>query len=178
MAEIVTLARPYAKAAFSAAVDNNALASWSSALGVLAQISQVQKVVDLIDSPNLTAADKSAALKGICGDELDAQQGNLVDVLAENGRLALLEEIHALFEAYRAAHEKTVEVDVQTAFDLSEAQLTSLKASLKKTLARDVTIASSVDQSLLGGIFIRAGDTVIDASVRGRLEKLASAIGA
>jgi len=115
MAEIVTLARPYAKAAFSAAVDNNALASWSSALGVLAQISQVQKVVDLIDSPNLTAADKSAALKGICGDEL---------------------------------------------------------------LARDVTIASSVDQSLLGGIFIRAGDTVIDASVRGRLEKLASAIGA
>lgn len=178
MAEIVTLARPYAKAAFSTAVDDNALAAWSTALGVLAQIIQVPKVINLIDSPSLTASEKSSALKDICSDEIDTKQASLVDVLAENGRLALLGEISALFDAYRAAHEKTVEVDVQTAFDLSDAQLTSLKASLKKTLARDVSIASSVDESLLGGIFIRAGDTVIDASVRGRLDKLASAIGA
>lgn len=178
MAETVTLARPYAKAVFSAAVEDKALSSWSKALSVLSQVLESETVGQLIDAPNLTAADKSAAVIDICGDELDSKQVNLVKVLADNDRLSLLGDVSALFEAYRAAHEKTVDVNVETAFELSPAQLESLQAGLKKTLEREVSVSSRVNENLLGGVFIRAGDTVIDASLRGRLDKLAAAIGA
>lgn len=176
MVDSVTLARPYAKAAFASAVEANALSSWSKALATLAQIVEHDAVAGMIDSPSLTAKQKSEQLRSLCDGEIDSKQANFIDVLSENARLGLIPEIYALFDAYRAAHEKTVDVHVDTAFELSAAQIEILKSSLKQTLARDVSLTSAVDKNLLGGVFIRAEDTVIDASVRGRLEKLATAI--
>ncbi len=178
MAETVTLARPYAKAAFMSALEDKNLAAWSKALALLAELESTDPVLALIDSPSLTAAQKSAELVKVCGDALSEKQSNLVAVLAENDRLALSSEISSLFEIYRAAHEQTVDVDIETAFELSDAQIASLKTSLKDTLSREVSVTSSVDKSLIGGVFIRAGDVVIDASLRGRLDKLAAAISA
>jgi F-type H+-transporting ATPase subunit delta len=178
MAELTTLARPYARAAFETARDSASLSAWSEALGLLAAVSTESAVEALVSSPNLTSSDKSQRLSEVCGDALDTQQKNFVSVLAENGRLALLPEIFELFELFKANQEKTVDVDIETAFELSDAQLAALETSLKKTLARDVALSSNVDKALLGGVFIRAGDTVIDASVRGRLSKLAAAMGA
>lgn len=178
MAEFTTLARPYARAAFESARDGNALSAWSEALSLLAAVSGDAAVKVLISSPNLTSSEKSSKLIDVCGDALAEQQKNFVSVLADNGRLALLPEISQLFELFKANQEKTVDVDIETAFELNEAQLSALESSLKKTLARDVALSSKVDKALLGGVFIRAGDTVIDASVRGRLTKLAAAMGA
>lgn len=178
MAEFTTLARPYARAAFESARDGNALSAWSEALSLLAAVSGDAAVKVLISSPNLTSSEKSSKLIDVCGDVLAEQQKNFVSVLADNGRLALLPEISQLFELFKANQEKTVDVDIETAFELNEAQLSALESSLKKTLARDVALSSKVDKALLGGVFIRAGDTVIDASVRGRLTKLAAAMGA
>jgi len=178
MVEKVTLARPYAKAAFSAALEANDLASWSSALNTLSQVVSTDTMDALIDSPSLTAEEKTSALVNVCGDELDTKQASFVKVLAENNRLALFSNVASLYEVYRAAHERTVDVTVESAFELTVEQLESLQVNLKKTLERDVTVTSSVDSQLLGGVLIKADDTVIDASVRGRLDKLATAMNA
>lgn len=178
MAETVSLARPYAKAIYSCAVEDGNLEAWSRALNLLVGVLSTDAMLNVIDSPNLTAADKSATMISVCGDELDTKQANLIRVLASNGRLLFLDDIQALFEDYKAAYEKTVDVSIESAFELNAAQLTSLQASLKKTLERDVNVSSRVNESLLGGVCIRAGDMVIDASLRGKLDKLAAAIGA
>jgi len=178
MAELTTLARPYARAAFETARDSKTLSAWSDALSLLAVVASDAAVQVLVSSPNLTSSEKSQKLVEVCGDSLGAPQQNFVSVLSENDRLPLLPEISELFELFKANQEKTVDVDIETAFELSDAQLSALETSLKKTLARDVALSSKVEKDLLGGVFIRAGDTVIDASVRGRLTKLATAMGA
>lgn len=178
MAELITLARPYAKAAFESARDDAALAGWSKALKLLAAVSEELAVKALIETPKMTSLQKSTAIAEVCAESLTDKQQNFVKILAENGRLALLPEISALYELYKANQEKSVDVNVETAYELTDAQLSTLEASLKKTLARDVEFSTSVDKTLVGGVFIRAGDTVIDASIRGRLNKLAGAMNA
>lgn len=178
MAELTTLARPYAKAAFESALSAKALPAWSKSLGILAAVLNQEVVVALVSSPNLTAEEKSKTIIDVCGDELNQNLQNFITILADNDRLALLPQISALYELYKANQEKSVDVTIETAFDLSEAQLTALEISLKKTLARDVEFTTSVNKDLLGGVFIRAGDTVIDASIRGRLSKLAGVMNA
>lgn len=178
MAELTTLARPYAKAAFENALADSALGAWSKTLSLLATVLTENVVIALVSSPNLTAEQKSQSLIDVCGDALNDKQQNFVRVLAYNDRLALLPQINELFELYKAHQEKSVDVSIETAFDLTDAQLAALEVSLKKTLARDVEFSTSVNKDLLGGVFIRAGDTVIDASIRGRLSKLAGAMNA
>lgn len=178
MAELSTLARPYARAAFESAVADNALSTWSEALALLAAIAKEELPAKLFSAPSLTAEEKSSAVSDVCGDKLNAKQQNFVQVLASNNRLSLLPQVSALFELYKANHEKTVEVSVESAFEVSAEQLAVLENSLKKSLARDVACHTSVNKALLGGVFIRAGDTVIDASVRGRLAKLADVMNA
>jgi F-type H+-transporting ATPase subunit delta len=129
-------------------------------------------------SPTLTSEEKSQKLVEVCEGELNQGQQNFLRNLADYDRLPLLAEISALFELYKANQEKSVDVNIETAFELSAAQSSELEACLKKTLARDVELSASVNKELLGGVFIRAGDTVIDASIRGRLQKLASAMSA
>ena len=178
MAELTTLARPYAKAAFESALSAKTLPVWSKSLVILAEVLNQEVVIAIVSSPNLTAEEKSKTIIDVCGDELNQSLQNFVAILATNDRLALLPQISALYELYKANQEKSVDVAIETAFELTKEQLTALESSLKKTLARDVEFTTSVNKDLLGGVFIRAGDTVIDASIRGRLSKLAGAMNA
>lgn len=176
MAELTTLARPYAKAAFEYARDANALDRWSSMLALLASVTQVATVAKLLDSPNLTAEQKGDKLVELCSEELDDKAANYIKYLARNDRLSLLPQVQALFEDLKANHEKTVEVELVTAFELTEEQQNKLLDSLKAKLQRDVTLHTAIDETLIGGAVIRAGDLTIDGSVRGRLAKLAEAM--
>lgn len=176
MAELTTLARPYAKAAFIAARDESDLAGWSKALATAAAVSQADRVQSILSAPNLTAEQKAKAFVAVCGDELSGKQQNFVQVLADNRRLALLPEISVLFELYKANQEKSLDVTVETAFEIDAALEKKLVEALSKKLDREVTLSTAVDKALLGGALIRAGDTVIDGSVRGRLAKLAEAM--
>jgi len=177
MAELITLARPYAKAAFECARADNALDQWSSSLAVVASVVQQPAVEELLDSPTLTSEQKATALFDLCGDELDKKAKNFVAVMAENKRLALLKEVQQLFEDFKSQQEKFADITVSTAFELDSAVEKSLAEKLSKTLASEVSLSAEVDKTLIGGVVIRAGDTVIDGSVRGRLAKLAETIG-
>jgi F-type H+-transporting ATPase subunit delta len=155
---------------------NNALTSWSEQLAITAAVSQDGTMEGVLSSPSLTAQQQSQTLTEVCGDVLSAEVRNYVAVLASNKRLELLPEISALFEQYKANHEKSVDVEVVSAFDLADATRDKLAVVLGKKLERKVRVSTSTDGDLLGGVLIRAGDLVIDGSVRGRLNKLAEAM--
>ncbi len=176
MAELSTLARPYARAAFEYARDKGSLAQWSEQLAVCAAVTVNERVAALLDNPSNTSEQQAQALNDLCGDATDAQVKNFVRVLAGNKRLKLLPEIQALFEQLKASQEKRVDVEVVSAFDLEEATAAKLATVLGKKLEREVKVSTSTDKGLLGGVLIRAGDLVIDGSVRGRLNKLAAAM--
>lgn len=176
MAELATLARPYAKAAFEYALAANALDQWSGMLALAAQVAQQDTVKKLLGTPSLTAASKGQAFTDICGDALDAKGQNFVKNLAANNRLGLLAQISQIFEAFKAQRDKTVDVEIISAFELAGGLQDKLANALSANLDRKVNVQSSIDKSLLGGVVIRAGDTVIDGSVRGRLAKLAEAM--
>ncbi|MCY1392472.1 ATP synthase subunit delta [compost metagenome] len=176
MAELTTLARPYAKAAFEYAHAHQQLAEWSVALGVLAAVSQDDTVRQLLKEPQLTAATKAESLIEVCGDKLIASSQNFVRTVAENKRLDLLPTITEMFEQLKAEQEKLVEVEVTSAFALSQEQQDKLAKALSARLSREVRLHASEDASLIGGVVIRAGDLVIDGSVSGKLAKLAEAL--
>lgn len=172
MAELATLSRPYANAVFGLAQETNSLEAWSKALSVLVAASGNSVVQTMLSSPDLAAADKAGKLAALCADEINDAASPFLQALAEHDRLMLLEEVRNQFEALRAEQERTLDVDVVSAFELTEAQSEALKASLQKKYDREVSIASRTDASLIGGAVIRAGDIVIDGSVKGRLTKL------
>lgn len=172
MAELTTIARPYAKAVFEYALAAQETGQWSQMLGVLARITRQSKVTALLASPALTAQQRIAAVLDICGDEISASGANFVRVVGENHRLPLLTEISAQFEHLKAQWEKTVDVEITSANELDPAMLDKFKSALKARLEREVRVQLAVDENLIGGAVIRAGDTVIDGSVRGRLSKL------
>ncbi len=176
MAEFITLARPYAKAAFEFARGVKALAGWQTALAQAAAVSLHPHVQALLASPSYTSAEKGRRFSDICADALDDKQANFISVLAANNRLGLLPQISELFELYKANQEKTVDVEIQTAFAMAPEIEKKLAATLKSKLDREVELKTAVEKRLLGGALIRAGDTVIDGSARGRLTKLAEAM--
>jgi F-type H+-transporting ATPase subunit delta len=178
MAELTTTARPYARAAFELARAEGQLDVWAQALSLLAAILGNEKIAGLIHSPTLTAAGKSDLLKNLCGDAIALKQQNFLQTLADNKRLSLLPEINRLFLAFKAEYDKTLDVEVSSAFEVSEEWQAKLVAALSAKLDRKVSLTTHLDKSLLGGAVIRAGDTVIDGSVRGRLAKLADAMHA
>jgi F-type H+-transporting ATPase subunit delta len=173
MAELTTTARPYARAAFELARSEGQLDVWAKALSLLAAVCSDVKIAGLIHSPTLTASGKSDLLKGLCGDALGVKQQNFVQTLADNKRLGLLPEVNRLFLDFKAEHDKTLDVEVSTAFEMSPEWQAKLAEALSKKLECRVSLTTQLDKSLLGGALIRAGDTVIDGSVRGRLAKLA-----
>jgi F-type H+-transporting ATPase subunit delta len=174
MAEPETIARPYAKAAFEFARDAGIFAAWSAGLKVAAEIVADARVAALIDDPEHPTEDVVGLIAGVAGERLDAPMLNFVRLLAENHRLLLLPEIASQYETERAAVENTVDVEVVSAVPLSAAQEDKLAAALKVRLKRHVRLHNSVDAALMGGAVIRAGDLVIDGSIRGRLERLAT----
>src|SRR5690606_24935939 len=126
--------------------------------------------------PALTAKQQAQTLIDVCGDKLNEAAKNLVTVLAENKRLMLLAEVSALYEEMKAQLQNTVDVVVTSAFPLSNEQSDKLAQALKARLQCDVRMTSEIDESLIGGAIIRAGDLVIDGSVTGKLSKLAEAM--
>lgn len=176
MAELSTIARPYAKAAFEYARESGQLAQWAEQLATAAAVVADSDLKVALGDPSLTAEQQAQTLCDVCGDALGAQVRNFIGVLASNKRLSLLPEIYALFAQYRANQEKTVDVEVISAFDLADATRDKLASVLGKKLERQVNVRTSTDRNLLGGVLIRAGDLVIDGSVRGRLNKLAAAM--
>lgn len=172
MAELTTIARPYAKAAFEHAVAAEQLGQWSQMLALLANITGQEKVAVLLASPALTAQQRVAAVLDICGEEINVTGSNFVHVVGENHRLPLMAEISEQFEHLKAQWEKTADVEITTASELNPETLEKFKRALKARLERDVRVQVAVDEALIGGAIIRAGDTVIDGSVRGRLSKL------
>jgi F-type H+-transporting ATPase subunit delta len=176
MAELTTLARPYAKAAFEYAAANGVLDNWSEMLGLAAAVTGEAPVIELLGSPSLTTAQQQQSFVEVCGDALSEQAQAFIAVLAENKRLVLLPEIAALFDGLKAEQQKSVDVEVTSAFELDSATTEKLAKALTSTLNREVSVTTAVDNSLIGGVVVRAGDTVIDDSVRGKLSKLAKAM--
>lgn len=176
MAELRTLARPYAKAAFQAASETSSVQLWADQLTLLGSISSQTKVNDAISSSTIDAATQVSTLTDLAGDDLSVAMNNFLHVLASNKRLLLLPSIAELFNELKADLERSVEVKISTAFALDSAVETKLAEALKDKLQRDIRVHTDVDKSLLGGVVVRAGDIVIDGSIKGRIAKLAEAM--
>ncbi|MCK2043388.1 F0F1 ATP synthase subunit delta [Chromohalobacter sp. TMW 2.2308] len=178
MAETSTVARPYAKAAFEYARDQQALEAWSGQLATVAQVvSNTEFKAKVVGNPKLSQEQKIELLLDVCG-ELDESLCNFLRTVGSHGRLAALSAIAEQFDALRAQEEKRVDVTIVSAFDLDAAQQDKLATALKKRLNREISITTQVDRALMGGAILRAGDTVIDGSVRGRLNRLRDALSA
>ena len=176
MIEPTTLARPYARAAFEHARAADQLVIWRDSLAQLAALTEEPKVAASLRRPDQTAAQRAATLMDLAGDTLPAAVGNLLHVLADNGRLTLLPQVSALFEQFKQSVESAVAVHVISAYPLSENESDLLAESMEARLARSVTLTSETDPSLLGGALIRANDLVIDGSIRGKLAKLSETL--
>lgn len=173
MAEIVTVARPYAEAAFRLAKEQGQLSAWFDALSSLATVVENEEVSALIDNPKVSAAQLEALFFGIVGDKVSAEVKNFVQLLVANKRLALLPEIARQFEQLKLEAEQSVDADIVSAYPLSDAQVTDIGAQLQKRFGRQVRAQVTVDPDLMGGVRITVGDVVIDASVRGKLQAMA-----
>ena len=177
MADTTTIARPYARAAFEAARDADALARWSDFLQLLGAVVSDPQMAALIDDPDIAHEKKCDAVLDVCGEETADDTRNFVRTLAENRRLTVVPEISTVFEKLRADAERTVEAEVISARKLTKDQEAQISNALSRRLDVQVTIRNTIDKSLLGGAIVRAGDLVIDGSARGKLHKLALAIG-
>ncbi|HMC13674.1 MAG TPA: F0F1 ATP synthase subunit delta [Gallionellaceae bacterium] len=176
MSEAITTARPYAQAAFDEAQKLNDLKGWSEVLLAGATAVDNAEVAMVIASPRATGKQVEDIMRALCGVKSGSKQDNFIRLLAENRRLALFPEIAAMYEALRAEAEKSLEVTVTSAFELNDAQKQKITDVLNKRMNRKITLNCRTDKQLLGGIVIRAGDKVIDGSVRTRLGEMANAL--
>lgn len=176
MSENITAARPYAQAAFQQAQASADLQGWSEMIQSLAAVMAAPEVSALAINPRISRSQLEKLLLAAVGSQIKAEQNNFIRLLIENQRLQLLPQIAELFEALKAEAEKTVSVVVDSAFELSAEQQQKIASALKKRLGREVKLQCRVDKSLVGGVVIRAGDKVIDGSVRTRLNELSAAL--
>ena len=173
MADKLTVARPYARAAFAEARGEDRLAPWSQALKVAAQVVKDPRVEGLLDNPRVTVSELAELVIGIAGPDLGKHGENFVRTLAANRRLAYLPEISAQFEVLKDAAQGVADVTVTSAAALDAAEQKKLAAALEKRLKRKVRLHTEVDPGLIGGAIVRAGDLVIDGSLSTRLERIA-----
>ena len=180
MAENVTLARPYAEAAFQLAKGNNALSAWSTALNLLATVTANPEMEACISNPLLAPEQLSRLCLDVAGGTgdvaLSVEQQDFVRVLVDNERLFVLPEIAGLFEDLKAGHEGTKHAEISSAFAIDDTALKSLIADLERRFACKVVATVTLDPELIGGVRIAVGDEVIDASVRGKLAAMAAAL--
>lgn len=176
MAELNTVARPYTKAAFEHALEKGNLDQWSEMLATAGAVAQHETMQLVLGNPAMTSEQKAKAMISVCEEQMDDSSKNFVSLLAENQRLALLPEIATQFEQLKASQQKSVDVNVTTAFDLGEQQQQKLTQALSSKLGREVSLTAEVDKSIIGGVIVRTEDLVIDGSIRARLAKLAEAM--
>ena len=175
MSESLTLARPYARAAFASAQAANALADWSGKLGTSAQIAADPRVHALLGDPRVSNALLTALLLPP-GETSQTAFCQFVALLVENRRADLLPDVAALYEELKRESERVLKVTVRSAVPFANGQADAIKAALKKRFGRDIELEQRVDPSVIGGAVIDAGDMVIDGSVRGRLARLENAL--
>ncbi|HWS02199.1 MAG TPA: F0F1 ATP synthase subunit delta [Gammaproteobacteria bacterium] len=179
MAESTTIARPYAQAAIKLAQQNQALPAWSEMLGVAAVVAADAGMRKLLDNPRVTPTQLAELFVDICGDRLNRLNDdgrNMLRLLAERRRLVLLPEIFGLYEQFKNEAEGAVQAQLISAFPATDAQKQTIAAALKQRFGRDVQMEYVTDPTLMGGAVVRAGDLVIDGSVRGKLTRLGAAL--
>jgi len=176
MQENITIARPYARAAFEQANADGELASWSTLLELLGRIVTDPLMDALIRNPKVTREQLSGILLDICGGQLHEKGKNFVRILVASGRLTVAKQISMLYENLKADAEGIAEVEVISAYPLEDSQRAQIQKVMTKRLGKKIEVTTHVDQSLIGGAIIRAGDSVIDASLKGRLQQLSRII--
>jgi F-type H+-transporting ATPase subunit delta len=167
-----TIARPYARAAFEQAQQESKLEEWSSLLKVLVRVVQDPQMRRLLSSPKVGRQQILDLISGVYRGQLSSTATNFIKVLIHTRRLRYVSHISSQFEEKRAEAESRVDINVVTAYELEADQASRISAAMGKRLGKKITISSTVDKSLIGGMIIRAGDSVIDASLRGRLTRL------
>ena len=172
MDDAVTIARPYAQAAYDQAEREGAIDAWSEALALLAMVTGDRNLGDLLADPRVPADRVTALVVSVCGDALSATMANFVRLLGESRRLALGPEIARRFEQERRRRAGRSAVEIISAFDLGPEQARLLAGAVERRLGHQVAVETAVDPSLIGGVVIRIGDAVIDASLKGRLREL------
>lgn len=172
MAERATLARPYAKAAFEQARSEGKAKEWSSLLEFLAALAADPLMQRVIGNPKVSGDQLCGLLADLCAERLTPTGRNFLQLLVDAGRLDVAAEIRVQFERRRLQDEGRANVDVIAAFELDEAQKGRVREFMARRLGRTITLFTTVDKGLIGGAIIRSGDSVIDASVRGRLREL------
>lgn len=176
MAELVTVARPYAEAAFRLAVENQQLQHWSDMLGLIEALVRDEQIASRIGDPNVDDHALQSLILGILGDRLDGTGRNLVQVLVQNGRLELVPHIREMFDELKREHEGVLEAKIISAQPVDDEQIKPLLSALERKYGRKVSAQVEVDPELIGGARILVGDKVIDATVRGRLDAMAAAL--
>lgn len=175
MSNAISLARPYARAAFELAQAHAALGEWAGKLGFAAEIAADPRVTALFGDPRLAENDLIALVLPP-GEAADSPFTRFVHVLADNGRLPVLPEVGALFEELRQEAERTLTVNVRSATPIDAGEVAKLKDALKRRFGRDIELHQTIDRGVLGGAIVDAGNVVIDGSVRGRLARLEQAL--
>ncbi len=175
MSDLTTIARPYAKAAFDFAVEKNELDQWGQMLTFAAEVAKNEQIKELLTS-SLSAEKLVEIFVAICGEQVNAHGQNFLKVMAENGRLTALPDVCNQFFSLKKEYEKEMDVEVISAIELSSQQQADISSKLEQRLERKVKLNCSIDEALLGGVIIRAGDLVIDNSARGRLKRLSDAL--
>ncbi len=175
MSELTTVARPYAKAAFDFAVEAKAIDTWHEMLVFAAEVSKDVTITEYL-SGGVSVEQATELFLKVCDVQLDSNGQNLIKVMAENQRLLVLPQVLTQFSELKAEHEQLIDVDITSAVKLKVAQQKVIGAALEKRLARKVKLNCSVDKNVVSGLIIKAGDMVIDGSIRGKLNRLATTL--
>ncbi|MCL7422193.1 MAG: F0F1 ATP synthase subunit delta [Methylobacter sp.] len=173
MSELATLARPYAAAVFKRAKETGTTAKWSQSLAFMSAVLNDEEISVVVDNPKVSKERLSALMLDICQGQVDEENANFLKLLVQNNRLTLLPYITEIFETYKADDEGYIDVEVTTAYAFSKEEKQTFASKLEKTLSKKVHMNVTVDKSLIGGVLVRAGDRVIDGSIKGQLQQLA-----
>lgn len=177
MAELATIARPYAEALFRVAKVGN-LAAWSEAVGEMAHVAAHPDVQALSHDPKVLDGDMTATFVSLLKSPINDEARNFITMLVENGRIALLPEIGTQFQALKNAQEGAADAEITSAFAISDAQVTALVSALEKKFGRKLNPTVSIDNDLIGGVRVVVGDEVLDTSVRAKLQQMHVALTA
>ena len=176
MAELVTIARPYAEAIFALAKERNKLSEWSDMLSLLVTVYDDPQLQAAIASPTVTRADIERLMLAVCGEQIDGNATNFIQLLVQNGRLPAVAEIRRLFDLLKSEDEGVVEARISSAFPLEGQELEKIVSLLSKRYQKNISPTVDINSDLIGGIMVQVGDKVWDASVRGRLQEMATAL--
>ena len=176
MSDFSHIARPYANAIFSLAQEKGNMAEWSEQLQLLAAVIDDAQMAKIISDPAVSSDQLVELVVGVCGKNFTSESQNLVKLMVRNERLAAAKELSAQYQVLRDEAEQVIEAQLITASDVDEKQKEAIAAALSKRLGKSVKLNAEVDESLIGGAIVRAGDWVVDGSVKAQLSELVGAL--